>query len=80
MRLELQKLRNVTMSEIGNGGGGMSGMSVGIMVGGVMGDQSPRSFDGRKGPMTQRKAEKKGGILSDNDVNDNLSESDDIQV
>jgi hypothetical protein len=42
MRLELQKLRNVSMSEVGG-----SDMSFnGAMIMG-MGNQSPRSFDGR---------------------------------
>ncbi len=46
MRLELQKLKNVSMSEIG--GGGNSGMSHnGMLIMGPMGDQSPKSFDGR---------------------------------
>lgn len=66
------------MSEIG--GGGNSGMSHnGMLIMGPMGDQSPKSFDGRhvNGALTERKI--KGGILSDNDINtDNLSESDDI--
>ena len=45
MRLELQKLKNVAMSEIGGGNSGMS--HNGMIIMGPMGDQSPRSFDGR---------------------------------
>lgn len=82
MRLELQKLKNVTMSEIG--GANHSGMSQnGMKIMGPIGDQSPKSFDGRhvNGALTQRK--QKGGILSDTDhlnTDNNLSESDDIQL
>jgi hypothetical protein len=56
MRLELQKLKNVTMSEIG--GAINSGMSQnGMIIMGPIGDQSPKSFDGRhvNGALTQRK-------------------------
>ena len=56
MRLELQKLKNVAMSEIG--GAINSGMSQnGMIIMGPIGDQSPKSFDGRhvNGPLTQRK-------------------------
>ena len=81
MRLELQKLKTVAMSEIGGGNSGMS--HNGMIMMGPMGDQSPKSFDGRhiNGALTQRK--QKGGILSDNDqlnTDNNLSESDDIQL